>query len=173
MKIAIIAIGVISISSAIVSFMAFKKNPKIAVVRSGVVLDKFIGMKEAKKNHEVALSAYNSMLDSMKATIDSLDRVHSSESIQNKKILTAQKVLKINILEQVSMNKRKKVEEENNRQTTAVLNQFNSYVQTFSEAHGYDIVLGVTLSGNILYAAEAQDITDEVTEGLNNNYLGK
>ena len=51
------------------------------------------------------------------------------------------------------------------------LNQINEFVAQYAEANSYDVVLGTTAGGNVLYGAEYVDITDEVIEGLNASYI--
>jgi outer membrane protein len=54
--------------------------------------------------------------------------------------------------------------------TEGVLNQVNSFIEEYSKNKGYDLVIGTTTSGNLLYAREYMDITDEVLKALNENY---
>ena len=52
----------------------------------------------------------------------------------------------------------------------AVLSRINAVAQNYGEEHGFDIILGSSGDGNILYGRETIDITDEVMEALNREY---
>lgn len=165
-------LGVISFISVGISVVVWKRLPRIAVVRSGEVLERFQGMKEVGKISESRVTEYRSVLDSMQGdlytSIKELSHASSREKSQKESSVT----LKKQTLERVSAQLSKKAEEENTRLTTAAMTQFNAFVQKFAEEKGYDVVLGVTLSGNVLYAGKSQDITEEIIEGLNKNYSG-
>lgn len=59
---------------------------------------------------------------------------------------------------------------ENQRLTQAVLAEINAYIKQYGKQHDYRFILGATESGNIVYAAEGTDITDDVLKGLNEQY---
>jgi outer membrane protein len=61
-------------------------------------------------------------------------------------------------------------QEENQRLTKAVLIEINTYLKQYGKEKGYTFILGATESGNIVYAAEGTDISDEVLKGLNAQY---
>lgn len=63
-----------------------------------------------------------------------------------------------------------RAQQENQRLTQAVLGEINAYLQQYGKAHHYTFILGATASGNIVYAAEGTDITDDVLRGLNEQY---
>ncbi|HEY4787660.1 MAG TPA: OmpH family outer membrane protein, partial [Bacteroidales bacterium] len=60
--------------------------------------------------------------------------------------------------------------EENEKLTQGAFNQINSFIEKYSKENNIDIVIGVTLSGNVLYGADKMDITDKILEGLNKSY---
>lgn len=59
---------------------------------------------------------------------------------------------------------------ENQRLTQAVLAEINAYLKQYGKQKGYTFILGATESGNIVYAAEGTDISDDVLQGLNAQY---
>ena len=61
-------------------------------------------------------------------------------------------------------------QQENQRLTQAVLAEINAYIKQYGKDKGYTFILGATDSGNIVYAADGTDITDEVLKGLNSQY---
>ena len=61
-------------------------------------------------------------------------------------------------------------QQENQRLTKAVLEEVNAYIKQYGKDKGYTFILGATENGNIVYAAEGTDITDDVLKGLNAQY---
>ena len=56
---------------------------------------------------------------------------------------------------------------EQQRVDKEVLEEMNAYIKQYGKEKGYDFILGATENGNIVYAAEGTDITEEVLKGLN------
>lgn len=61
-------------------------------------------------------------------------------------------------------------QQENQRLTKAVLDEINAYLKQYGKQKGYTFILGATESGNIVYAAEGTNITEDVLQGLNAQY---
>ncbi|HEY9008587.1 MAG TPA: OmpH family outer membrane protein, partial [Ohtaekwangia sp.] len=64
-------------------------------------------------------------------------------------------------------------QQEDAKMTQEVVTQINAYLKKYGEANGYKIILAATQYGNLAYADEGLDITDEVLAGLNKEYSGK
>lgn len=152
-------------------------TPKIAFVRSAIVVDKYLGMIEARKLTESKIGTWQANIDTLSLDFErsinnyqqAYRQLSSKERMERESILKRQQEK----LEQYKQTMGQKAEEENEKMIQGVLNQINSFVENYSKENGYDVVLGVTMSGNILYGTEAIDITDEVLQGLNNSYKGK
>jgi outer membrane protein len=63
-----------------------------------------------------------------------------------------------------------KAQVEEARVNKAILTEVNAYIKQYGKEKGYDFILGATESGNIVYAAEETDLTDEILAGLNQQY---
>ena len=61
-------------------------------------------------------------------------------------------------------------QQENERLTKSVLAEINTYLKQYGKEKGYTFILGATDSGNIVYAAEGTDISEDVLKGLNAQY---
>ena len=165
----IIAIAALILSTLVFTGVFNKK--KIAYVRSSDLVYGYLGMKEAQNK-------FNEKSQQLQANIDTLERdyqlslsKYSSESSslskaekqQREKVILQQQQSMVNYTQTLN----KKMKEEDEKTTQGVLNQINSFVEEYGKAHGYIIILGTTLSGNLLYGDEAIDITKEVMEELN------
>lgn len=56
--------------------------------------------------------------------------------------------------------------------TGDVVTHVNAYLKKYGESKGYKIILAATEYGNLAYAEEGLDITDQVLEGLNKEFAG-
>ena len=52
-----------------------------------------------------------------------------------------------------------------------VFNQINSYIKKFSEDNHYDLILGFSGDGSILYSRDEYDKTDELIEYCNKSFV--
>ncbi len=60
-----------------------------------------------------------------------------------------------------------------NEISQTVWNRLNTYVDEYSTANDYKIVLGTQGNGNVMYAQKEKDITDEVLNYSNSRYEGE
>ncbi|HEY9045500.1 MAG TPA: OmpH family outer membrane protein, partial [Ohtaekwangia sp.] len=56
-------------------------------------------------------------------------------------------------------------QQEDAKMTQEVVTQINAYLKKYGEAKGYKIILAATQYGNLAYADEGLDITDECWKG--------
>lgn len=63
-----------------------------------------------------------------------------------------------------------KVQAASQRADQELVREVNQYLQQYGQQHHYAFILGATESGNIVYAAPEEDITNEVLQGLNQRY---
>lgn len=153
----------------------FIQKPKIAFIRSTTVLQQYQGMKEAQQ-------LYNQKLQDWQRNADTLQSRYQKQLvvIQNKaaKWSEAEKQSHDFVLQQMQAKMEQYEEEikklsveENEKLIQGALNQLNSVVEQYARQRDFDLVLGVTLSGNIMYGDDYIDITDEVISHLNKTYI--
>lgn len=93
----------------------------------------------------------------------------SKKELELKQELLGNKQQQINSYQQAIQ---KQIQEEDQKATQTVINDINDYVKEFGKQHNYKIIFGASGSGNIMYANDASDLTQEVLEGLNKEYQG-
>jgi len=54
--------------------------------------------------------------------------------------------------------------------TGQVNKEINDFLKRYGEAHGYDYILGATNVGNVVFARQGKNITEEVLKELNAEY---
>jgi Skp family chaperone for outer membrane proteins len=150
------------------------QNPGIAYVRSADLIYGYNGMKEAQQKQQQKTEELNSGLDTLKMQFQKAVSQYNTEFASlpknersgREQILGAQQ----ENIRRYSQNIQQEIEANDKQLTEGVLNQVNAFVETYAKEKGYDVVLGTTNSGNILYGRESMDITKEVLEAINADY---
>ena len=94
----------------------------------------------------------------------------SKKEIELKQELLANKQQQISSYQQAIQQQ---IAEEDQKATQTVINDINDYIKVYGEKHNYKVIFGASGSGNIMYADEVTDLTQEVLEGLNEEFSGK
>ena len=153
----------------------FQKGPKkIAFVRTATIIEQYKGTQEAQALYQEKIAEWQSQVDTLqfdlKRAIDSYNQELTNlnnTQIQARQVALDHQQNQLQKYEQVVYEKASKEEE---KYMQGVLNQINSFIEKYGKEKGYDLVLGTTQSGNIMYATDAIDITQEVIKGLNKEY---
>ena len=165
--------------ASVVAFNVYEyiNKPRIAYVRSHDLIEKYMGTREARSVFEKKKSTMMANVDSLRLDferarnqyISGAGRLTTQERTQQEKMLGQQQSQLVQYSEAVGQ----KIEEEDNKMMQEVLNQINSFVENYAQEEHYDIIMGTTLSGSLLYGEKSMDITDHLLEQLNNKYKGK
>lgn len=62
------------------------------------------------------------------------------------------------------------LQQEQAKKTDELLNSIHEYLKKYNKSDRYDMVIGYSKGGGVLYAKEDLDITQEVLKGLNDEY---
>jgi outer membrane protein len=150
------------------------RSVKVAYVRSQDLVYNYTGMKEVQSKFEAQKQAWQSNLDTLKMdfqrSLSQYQREYKQLGEEEKK--TREQMLRTQETNVIQYNDAvtAKYKEEEEKMLQGVLNQVNSFVEQYGKEKGYDIILGTTLSGSILYGENTIDITEEVLAELNKNY---
>jgi outer membrane protein len=150
---------------------------KIAFVRSGEIINKYAGMKDAQQVFQEKIKVWQANIDTLesefhyaanmfavsRSSLALTEQQHRQEQLRGQEENLAQYRHAIEI----------KSQEEEKMITQGVLNQINSFITDYGKEHGYDVILGTTMSGSVLYGNDALDITDNVLQKLNSAYIKK
>ena len=147
---------------------------KIAYVRTADLLEGYAGMEEAMAEFETMRSQYERDLQQQQNEFELAMETYKADSSGLSSSQRGQRryeLLKmaesLNALSQEAANAASTHDQE---LTAGVLNQVNSFVSTYGAANGYQVILGTTGEGNLMYAPEAIDITDALLASMNEHY---
>jgi len=121
-------------------------------------------LQDFSKKRTQELDSLNMALENMTAELENMVEI-PMETYQN-----------YNDLRNALMFREKNYEEEliakSQEYDEQIWERLNGYVQTFAEANDYEMILGASENGNLMYAKDTLDITDELIEYCNNQYNG-
>lgn len=162
---------------ATVCYTLFFNAEKVAYVDSNKLINGYQGMVDARQVYQKKASGWKANIDTLASEVQQAIFKYEKESSK----MTARER---ELSKELIRNKQKQLadyqqalntqaQQEDSQMTSDVIIQMNAYIKKYGEENGYKIILAATDYGNLAYADEALDITDEVLEGLNQEYKGK
>lgn len=176
-KIISIAALIIALGALGFVFMTTSQPAKpVAYVRTAEVVDKYEGMMVARQKFQDKKVELYSNLDSLKADFQKAISDYNLSAGGMSKDARAEKE---QILKQQEYNIRQyteivegKEQEEDQRLTTGVINQINSFIAEYGKENGLHLILG-SVNGTVIYGSDEVDVTDEVLVYVNKKYRGE
>jgi outer membrane protein len=169
-----ISILALVLSTASLAFVLLKKQENVVSVDAAKLISKYKGVEEARKSLLTRNQGWQSNLDTLQRELQA-----SVEDYKKNKATFTKRELKLmeelvqskqsNLLnyEQSIKDQTKKQDEE---LAVRILAKINDYVKRYGKKKGYTIILAATQLGNVAFADETVDVTDEVLSGLNAEY---
>jgi outer membrane protein len=165
-------VGVIVIGAVV-----FTTSIKMVYVDSTKLISEYKGMQDARKNYQQKASVWKANVDTLALEVQqqimSYEKDHSRLSAKEQKLTEELLRTKQKQLMDFQQAMNAQAQQEDQKMTGEVVRQINSYIKKYGQSHGYNIVMAATQYGNIAYADEGLDITEEVLDGLNKEYSGK
>ena len=149
-------------------------RPKVAYVKTLEVIYGFNGMKSANEEYRVQQNVWQANIDTLRLQYEQKVKLfkENETTYSNAQKDTARKQI-----QDLETNIRKytqaiddQAKESETKITEGVLNQINSFIESYAKKKGYDIIFGTDGSGSIMYGVETFDITAEVIAELNKEY---
>ena len=136
---------------------------------------------EGYKKTAVAKAEFEKKANMMKANVDSLTGEWQKELMSYEKERAAFSPKELKLKEELLANKQQQlngfqesvqnqIQMEDKKITQTVINDINDFVKEYGEKHSYKIIFGASGGGNIMYADQSADLTEEILKGLNEQY---
>jgi outer membrane protein len=180
-RLSIINMGISMLALATCLYLAFgqeeDKTYKFGFVQNTQILTDYLGMREGRAIYEKEVGVYQRNLDTLQAELQ--QRIAGFQAEYESMTKTEQEMAAelISKYQQEVANYNNAMQQtlkaKDEQLTEAVLSQIDNYIVEYGESNGYDYIFGATSEGSLFYAAEAQDLTATVIEGLNNTYNGE
>ncbi len=174
--------GLIVLSTIALLFSLFaiyfaKSSSELVYVDVNKLIEGYSRTKVAKAEFEKKATTMKGNIDSLvtnwQKELQAYEKERTSLSpkeLQLKQELLGNKQQQINGYQEAIQ---KQIQEEDKKTTQTVINDINDYIKEFGKRKGYKIIFGASGGGNIMYADESSDLTEEVLKGLNAEYNKK
>ena len=160
-----------------IGWLFFEKKQKIAFVQSTYLLSNYQGFKDASLTFKQKSTIWQANIDTLAAELKGQQESFKNEmnklSAKEKELTRELIKTKEQQLRQYQQGIQQKAAQEDQQMTTDVVKEVNAFLKEYGEKHNFKIIFGATDAGNIVYAEEAMDVTEEVLVALNKNYLGE
>ncbi len=170
-------LAALAILLSLFSFFYFQSSSELVYVDVNKLMDgyKRTAIEKAKfEEKAMALSAnVDSLVGNWQKELAVYEKERSSltkKEIELKQELLGNKQQQINNYQQAVQ---KQIQEEDQKVTQTVINDINDYIKEYGKSHSYNIIFGASGAGNIMYADELSDLTEEILLGLNEEFEGK
>jgi len=158
----------------ILVYLQFSGSQKIVYIDSNMLLNNYAGMQDARAEFQQKATLWQGNVDTLMNEVQKSIMDYEKES---QKMTAREKDLSKELirtkqrqLQDYQSAMRDKSAQEDQQMTERVLTTINSFMTTYGKEHNYKVIFGATSSGNIIYADDAINITDEVLELLNAQY---
>lgn len=131
-------------------------NKKIFYVNPSILVNKYHSAITKQRAFLTQAKTWQANLDSLSTEMAALPAARAKAKEQQ--------------FQQYRQAIQQKARAEEARVNQEILAEINAYIKQYGKEKGYDFILGATENGNIVYAAEGKDITDDVLVGLNKQY---
>lgn len=158
-------------------FISKINKPKIAYVRSQELVYGYDGTKEATAKFNTQKEQWQANIDTLKSNFENAVKNYESQyqtlSEEGRNNFESRLASQEQQLMTYSKAITDKIQNTDDESMQVVLNQINAFVEKYGKDNGYDVIMGTTLSGSVLYGDEKLDITEDLLKALNNNYNGE
>lgn len=156
----VVIICVILLSITLYHFIFNKKEVsehKIVHIDNAKVFSEFSFSKDISKIGLEKITPQKRIVDSIYNLLQTKDGKQKTNSIQKEFIAQNEKLSQLG-------------EEINNQTNFQIWSRINQYVTEYGKLNNYELILGATGNGNIMYAENSIDITDDFIIYANSKY---
>lgn len=169
----ILVLIAVLIGSSISFFMnSAMHSDKLGWVNIQKIYEGFVFKKELETKLMQTKQARKTITDSLEFGLKILSREIQSEGGKDKN--------KIHLFEnkrEYYINKKQELEEDNamleKQYNEQILNQLNQYLKNYGKENNLRYIFGADGTGSLMYALEADDITEDAIRYVNEQYKGK
>lgn len=159
------------------SSICYFKSSELVYVDVNKLLEGYDRTKIVKAQFEEKAKTLNANVDSLMVDWQNELKTYEKErSSMSKKELELKQELLGNKQQQINNYQQaiqKQIQEEDKKSTQTVINDINDYVKAYGKKEGHKIIFGASGGGNIMYADDVTDLTQDILKGLNAEFKGK
>jgi outer membrane protein len=149
----------------------------LVFVDSAKLINNYKGMADARKAYQQKAVVWQANVDTLVSEIQNdlkkFEKENARMTVKERDLTRQLLQNKQKQLADYQNATREKAAQEDRQMTKGVVNEINQYIKEYGKRNKLKIILATTDYGNIAYAQEGIDITDEILEGLNKKYEGR
>lgn len=154
----------------VLAYFVFTKKAKVACIDNSKVISSYPGIEQAAKKLQVKELELKAKADTLSQEFQIKLREYekNKSSMNTAQIQAAETELRMmqDRYSHFSTINDEKFKKEQIEVTEKAIQEINKIIARFAKEKGYSVVLGATSTGNLVYADEAIDITDEIIQLL-------
>lgn len=168
----VLLIALLALNVGLVSYLFYSaRGPKVAYVDNIALFNGFQFKKERQAEYEKQKGHFQGQLDTLRMMHISIEQAlaqNPGDAQLQRRLAYSQE--NYQMTNQVFAHKLDSIDGVFN---TEVWNKINSYVNEYGKEKGYDMLLGASGNGGLMYGSEAYDATEDVLAYINEKYEGK
>ncbi|MEP5341897.1 MAG: OmpH family outer membrane protein [Algibacter sp.] len=170
-------VSLIALAVSVFSIFKLQSSSEQVYVDVNKLLDGYKRTKIVRAAFDEKAKTLNANVDSLMTDWQKEIKTYEKErSKMSKKELELKQELLSNKQQQINNYQQaiqKQIQEEDKKSTQTVINDINDYVKEYGKKNNHKIIFGASGSGNIMYASDASDLTEDVLTGLNAEFEGE
>lgn len=170
-------LSIAAILCSLFTFFYLQSSSDQVYVDVNKLLEGYNRTKIVRAEFETKAKNLNANVDSLMADWQNELKLYERErSKMSKKELELKQELLGNKQQQINNYQQaiqKQIQEEDKKATQTVINDINDYVKEYGKKKGYRIIFGASGSGNVMYADDKANLTEDVLKGLNAEFDGQ
>ncbi|WP_299363511.1 OmpH family outer membrane protein [Winogradskyella sp.] len=170
------SLALLALVLSVFTFFYLQSSSELVYVDVNQLMEGYERTKVVRTEFEAKAKTLNANVDSLMVDWQNELRSYEKErsklsktELELKQKLLGNKQQQINNYQQAIQ---KQIQDEDKKATQTVINDINDYVKQYGKDNGYKIIFGASGGGNIMYAHDATDLTDEILKGLNAEFKG-
>ena len=147
----------------------------IVYINSDSLLDQYEFYKNERSKFEASQNKIKNELKSQGENLQGEVELYQKQAIGMTDLERAKKEEQLTMKQQQIMQRKEellsKLDEEQGKSSEELYMRLNQYLKKFNKTRNYNFVLGFQKGGGILFANDSLNITKDVVEGLNKEFL--
>lgn len=166
-----IVIFLVLVNAALIgSYFLWFKQPKIAYIDNIEVFNGFNFTKERQAEYDKQKLKFQNKLDTLRmnhlAIEEALAQNPDNKELENRLSLSYE------LYQHMDYTYGVKLDSSESKFNNEVWGKLNTYITEYGEKKGYDMIIGASGTGNVMYGSESYNITKDIIEYSNEQYEG-
>lgn len=150
-------------------------DQKVVYVDANKLINGYQRMVDARSDYQGKVNIWKSNIDTLSSELTRKIKEFEKDKprMTLREIEVTQELIatKENQFREFQQAMNIKAQKEDEEMTKKIVDEINNYLKQYGEKHGYAIIFAATSYGNIAYAKEGLDLTDQILKELNQAYV--